>query len=61
MSKSTYEVIVKTAREKGWEFVRETVYGNDKDVNRNSHETVAMQLFIDSRMFGKDILKKLSN
>ncbi len=50
--KLTSELVLKYAREKGWDSLRVAVYGTggEKDVFRNSHEATAISNFINSRM-----------
>ena len=54
--KNTYEIVLNAIDDKGIEKVREIIYS---EKYHYSHEGVAMSNFIDSRMFAKDIVKKL--
>jgi len=58
MKKNTYETVMNAIDRKGIEKVREIIYSDGK-TSPHTHEGVAMSSFINSRMFKKDIIKKL--
>jgi len=60
--KTTYEIVREAMRTKGIKVVRVIVYGQGEegfDINRDSHEAIAMQLFIDSRMQKNELTQEL--
>lgn len=62
-NKATSQIVLKYAREKGWNNLRKVVYGQGEqfsDIFRDSAEATAISNFINSRMFAKDIIKKIT-